>query len=160
MGHALGGALAKFERDLVHEGTMARPGRAPGNRGSQGRRPTKDDSVQQLDDRCVEMTRSATTTRPWSSDLEDRLWTRSRGRSRFGLPKPSSLATPGRPLNAEQLRRLRAEWLGLRVDLFDYAGNHRSQRGFAVRRACTLDDLATLICAAFGRDDTDAPLPL
>jgi hypothetical protein len=58
-------------------------------------------------------------------------------------------------LNAEQLRRLRADWLGLRVDLFDYAGTHRSQRGFAVRRACTLDDLATLICAAFGRDDTE-----
>jgi hypothetical protein len=97
------------------------------------------------------------TTRPWSSDLEDRLWTRARGRSRFSLPKakPSSPAAPGRPLNAEQVRRLRAEWLGLRVDLFDYAGTHRAQRGFAVRRACTLDDLATLICAAFGRDDTE-----
>jgi hypothetical protein len=95
------------------------------------------------------------TTRPWSSDLEDRLWTRSRGRSRFGLPKPPSPAAPGRALNTGQLRRLRTEWLGLRIDLFDYAGTHRSQRGFAVRRACTLDDLATLICAAFGRDDTE-----
>lgn len=49
----------------------------------------------------------------------------------------------------------------LRVDMFDYAGTHRSQRGFAVRRARTLDDLETPICAAFGRDDTvrDRRLP-
>jgi hypothetical protein len=91
--------------------------------------------------------------RPWSADLYDRLWTKGRGRWRFGLPQ---LPDPGgRAPTAEQLRRLRAEWLGLRIDLFDYAGAHRCQRAFAVRRACTLDDLATLICAAFGRKDTE-----
>jgi len=92
--------------------------------------------------------------RPWAADLHDRFWTGGR-RSRFALPKPPAPRPGTRAPSAPQAQRLRADWLGLRVDLYDYAGDHRCQRAFAVRRACTLDDLATIICAAFGRNDDE-----
>jgi len=93
--------------------------------------------------------------RPWADDLHDRFWTGGGRRSRFALPKAPAPRPGARAPTALQLRRLRADWLGLRVDLYDYAGDHRCQRAFAVRRACTLDDLATVICAAFGRSDDE-----
>ena len=92
---------------------------------------------------------------PWSTDLYDRLWVAGRGRLRFGLPKVESVPKRARALSAEGMRRLRTEWLGLRIDLYDYAGVPRGQRAVAIRRLCTLDDLATVICAAFGREDTE-----
>jgi len=93
--------------------------------------------------------------RPWADDLHDCFWTGGGRRSRFALPKPPPPRPGTRAPSAQQLRRLRADWLGLRVDLYNYAGDHRCQRAFAVRRACTLDDLATVICAAFGRSDDE-----
>jgi hypothetical protein len=93
--------------------------------------------------------------RPWAHDLHERLWTHSRGRSRFALPRPPTGTTRARALSAKQLRALRTKWIGLHVALHDFTATQRCSRQIAMRRACTLDDLTTVLCAAVGFSDDE-----
>jgi hypothetical protein len=98
----------------------------------------------------------AAAERPWDDGwLRERFYTHyPRRRSRLALPRPSA-APSTRRLSADQLRALRARWLGLSVTLHDFTGRPRCSRRLAVHRACTLHELVTVLCAAVAFTDDE-----